>query len=222
MFRFELASIYIMHSPLHAVSTTHACTYQVRGRPRIEYSTKWYPAHPSPQSRPSPSWPGKSRRRQCPMQFQPFPKRHRSTSWARIRPACSTTLNQQRPYSLSATDILVVSPASLRAALLAVTVWSIWRRWMGVWRVDMYWLDDGLSRECWWSVFKCFVWVFLLMIVFIVGVHDDDTFWLGWTPSGNYPYLVRRCPCLLYMISCASLSVMTLLELLILWMVFMN
>ena len=125
MFCFELASIYNMHSPLHAASTTHACTYQVRGRPRIEYSIKWYPAHPSPQFWPSPSWPGKSRRRQCPMQFQPFPKRHRSTSWARVRPACSTTLNQQRPYSLSAIDILVVSPASLRAALLAVTVWSI-------------------------------------------------------------------------------------------------
>ena len=60
----------------------HSCPYQSgRGGPRIEYGTKGNKRTLTPAP-PQPSWPappalmaGRSRRRQCPVQVQPFPRR---------------------------------------------------------------------------------------------------------------------------------------------------
>ena len=99
LFFFELASNFDMHSSFHAVPTTHARTNQASGGPRIEYSTKGQQAHPHPSTTPA-LMAGRSGWSQCPVQVQPFPRQQRSTSWVRVRPACSTTLIQHS-HSLS-------------------------------------------------------------------------------------------------------------------------
>ena len=68
---------------------------------------------------------------------------------------------------------LVILPASLWAALLAVAVRYRWRRWRGGWRVDLYWLD------------YCLVVLNFVSINILIYIYNNNNIYIYSMIPGN-------------------------------------